>query len=61
MRSAECAKDVLATGDEALKVNSDGAGPVSAEWMIPKVSLISSGGVEGFQRRIAAALAGLVT
>ncbi|MBY5934918.1 carbohydrate kinase [Tateyamaria omphalii] len=27
---------VLATGDARLKLNSDGAGPVSAEWMIPK-------------------------
>lgn len=37
MRSAECANDVLATGDAALRVNSAGEGPVSAEWMIPKV------------------------
>ena len=27
---------VLATKDDALRVNSDGAGPVSAEWMVPK-------------------------
>lgn len=27
---------VLATGDEALRVNGGGRGPVSAEWMIPK-------------------------
>jgi ribulose kinase len=27
---------VLATGDEALKANGGGKGPVSAEWMIPK-------------------------
>lgn len=37
MRSADCARQVLATGDPALRVNSAGAGPVSAEWMIPKV------------------------
>ncbi|KAG5180553.1 hypothetical protein JKP88DRAFT_258094 [Tribonema minus] len=37
MRSgAECAPAVLATGDAALRVNSAGQGPVSAEWMIPK-------------------------
>jgi ribulokinase len=30
------ANDVLATGDEALELNGGGAGPVSAEWMIPK-------------------------
>ena len=27
---------MLATKDDALRVNSDGAGPVSAEWMVPK-------------------------
>ena len=27
---------VAATGDVALRVNSAGAGPVSAEWMVPK-------------------------
>lgn len=36
MRSAEQADQVLATGDEALEVNSGGRGPVSAEWMIGK-------------------------
>ena len=36
MRAAEQTKQVLATGDVALRVNSDGAGPVSAEWMVPK-------------------------
>lgn len=28
---------MAACGDEALAVNSAGAGPVSAEWMVPKV------------------------
>ena len=27
---------VAASGDPALRINSDGRGPVSAEWMIPK-------------------------
>lgn len=36
VRAAEEAALVLATGDAALALNSDGAGPVSAEWMIPK-------------------------
>jgi ribulose kinase len=36
MRAAQEAADVLATGDAALAVNGGGAGPVSAEWMIPK-------------------------
>jgi ribulokinase/ribulose-phosphate 3-epimerase len=36
MRSAPQAARVAATGDAALAVNGGGAGPVSAEWMIPK-------------------------
>ncbi len=36
VRSAREADDVTATGDPALRVNSGGVGPVSAEWMIPK-------------------------
>lgn len=36
VRSAAEAADVAATGDPALRINSDGRGPVSAEWMIPK-------------------------
>lgn len=41
MRSASCAQQVLATGDAALRVNSAGNGPVSAEWMIPKVGRVA--------------------
>jgi len=36
VRSAGEAADVAASGDPALRINSDGRGPVSAEWMIPK-------------------------
>ena len=36
VRSADEAADVASTGDPALRVNGGGAGPVSAEWMIPK-------------------------
>ena len=36
MRSALQTEQVLATADPALQVNSNGGGPVSAEWMIPK-------------------------
>ena len=36
VRAAEEADLVRATGDPALCVNAAGAGPVSAEWMIPK-------------------------
>ena len=34
--SDSCTDRVLATGDEALRVNSGGEGPVSAEWLVPK-------------------------
>ena len=36
VRAGEQANKVLETGDGALRVNGDGAGPVSAEWMVPK-------------------------
>jgi sugar (pentulose or hexulose) kinase len=36
VRSAAQAARVVASDDPALCVNSGGAGPVSAEWMIPK-------------------------
>ena len=36
VRSANQAEQVVDTGDSALRVNSNGKGPVSAEWMIPK-------------------------
>lgn len=36
VRAADEARDLVATGDPALVVNAGGAGPVSAEWMLPK-------------------------
>ncbi len=36
VRASREADKVCATGDAALRINNDGAGPVSAEWMIPK-------------------------
>ena len=36
VRSAEQAEQMVATEDNALLINSNGSGPVSAEWMIPK-------------------------
>ena len=36
VRSAAEAADVAASGDPALRVNGNGRGAVSAEWMIPK-------------------------
>ena len=41
VRAGEEAAAVLATGDEALRVNGAGQGPVSAEWMIPKALWIA--------------------
>jgi len=50
VRSAKETEAVLATGDAALKVNSNGAGPVSAEWMIPKALWIARNEPEIFKR-----------
>ena len=36
VRSGDLAAEVAASGDPALEVNGAGAGPVSAEWMVPK-------------------------
>ena len=36
VRADKEAEAVLETGDPRLRLNADGAGPVSAEWMIPK-------------------------
>jgi len=36
MRASEETVEALRSGDDALRVNCAGAGPVSAEWMIPK-------------------------
>src|SRR5688572_12922897 len=36
VRAGDVAAEVAATGDPALEVNGAGAGPVSAEWMVPK-------------------------
>lgn len=41
VRAEAEAAAVLATGDSALAVNCNGAGPVSAEWMIPKALWIA--------------------
>jgi ribulokinase len=50
LRSATEAGDVAASGDPALRINSDGAGPVSAEWMIPKSLWMKRHQPELFQR-----------
>jgi len=41
---------VLKTGDEALIVNSNGKGPVSAEWMVPKALWIARNEPEIFKK-----------
>jgi ribulose kinase len=41
---------VLATGDEALKANGGGKGPVSAEWMIPKALWLARNEPEIFEK-----------
>lgn len=48
VRAAAQAGAVAATGDKALCVNSDGAGPVSAEWMIPKALWLKQNEPENF-------------
>jgi ribulose kinase len=50
VRANEEAEAVLATGDDALMLNGGGAGPVSAEWMIPKALWLKRNEPEIFDR-----------
>lgn len=50
VRSHGEAEAVLATGDPALALNSNGSGPVSAEWMIPKALWLKRNEPEVFDR-----------
>ena len=50
VRSAKQAEQLVATGDAALCINSNGNGPVSAEWMIPKALWIQQNEPELFDR-----------
>jgi len=52
VRSAEQAEQMAATGDDALLINSNGSGPVSAEWMIPKALWIKQNEPENFDRAV---------
>ena len=49
-RSARQADAAAASGDPALRVNGAGAGPVSAEWMIPKSLWVKENQRELFDR-----------
>ena len=50
VRSATQTEKIVSTGDEALRVNGGGRGPVSAEWMIPKALWIAENEPEIFER-----------
>ncbi len=50
VRSAAEARRVAESGDPALRVNSDGNGPVSAEWMIPKALWLKENEPANFER-----------
>ncbi|MEQ8659109.1 MAG: FGGY-family carbohydrate kinase [Hyphomicrobiales bacterium] len=50
VRANEEAEAALATGDAALMLNGGGAGPVSAEWMIPKALWLKRNEPENFDR-----------
>jgi len=52
VRSAEQAEQMVATEDNALRINSNGSGPVSAEWMIPKALWIKQNEPENFDRAV---------
>ena len=52
VRSAEQAEQMVATEDNALLINSNGSGPVSAEWMIPKALWIKQNEPKNFDRAV---------
>jgi len=52
VRSAEQAEQMVATEDNALLINSNGSGPVSAEWMIPKALWIKQNEPYNFDRAV---------
>jgi len=52
VRSAEQAEQMVATEDDALRINSNGSGPVSAEWMIPKALWIKQNEPKNFDRAV---------
>lgn len=52
VRASKEAGAVLATGDDRLKLNGNGNGPVSAEWMIPKALWIKRNEPELYDKAV---------
>ena len=52
VRSANQAEQVAVCEDPALRVNSNGKGPVSAEWMIPKALWLKQNEPEIFEKAV---------
>ena len=52
VRSTEQAEQIVETADHALRINSNGSGPVSSEWMIPKALWIKQNEPEIFERAV---------
>ncbi len=50
VRSAPQTRTILATQDPALRINGNGQGPVSAEWMIPKALWLQENEPEVFEQ-----------
>ncbi len=50
VRSSQEAADILATNDPALIINSQGEGPVSAEWLLPKALWLKRHDSDNYQR-----------
>ena len=52
LRSTPQTEKLVLTGDPALCVNSNGEGPVSAEWMIPKALWIKENEADIFEQAV---------
>ena len=52
MRQLRSDREGASTGDEALRVNNDGKGSVSAEWLIPKAGWIAENEPDLFSKQI---------
>ena len=52
VRAAKETVETADTGDDALRVNCDGRGPVSAEWMVPKAMWLKKHRPEVYERAV---------